>query len=201
MVKKDKKTSKNKTTPERKVKAKINIENVVASATIAEKLNVEEISTLLDEAEYEPEQFPGVIYRLKEPKVAILIFRSGKVVCTGAKGLDSIRKAFDILTRRLEDAGISVIKNPEITVQNIVATWDIGQALDLTAITLSFGLERVEYEPEQFPGVVFRLSDPKIVMLFFGSGKVVCTGAKSVKQLERAVDIVGKELKAAGFLG
>jgi len=61
-------------------------------------------------------------------------------------------------------------------------------------------LERVEYEPEQFPGVVFRLSDPKIVMLFFGSGKVVCTGAKSIEDLERAVDIVGKELKAAGFL-
>jgi transcription initiation factor TFIID TATA-box-binding protein len=82
----------------------------------------------------------------------------------------------------------------------MVATWDTGHALDLTAITLSFGLERVEYEPEQFPGLVFRLSDPKVVMLFFKSGKVVCTGAKSIKELERAVDIVGKELKASGFL-
>ena len=155
----------------------------------------------MDEAEYEPEQFPGVIYRLKEPKVAILIFRSGKVVCTGAKSPDLARFAFELLTQRLEDAGISVIKNPEIIVQNMVATWDTGHTLDLTAITLSFGLERIEYEPEQFPGVVFRLEDPKIVMLFFGSGKVVCTGAKSVKELERAVDIVEKELKAGGFLG
>jgi transcription initiation factor TFIID TATA-box-binding protein len=194
-------TSINKTIGDRKIMAKINIENVVASGTIAEELNIEAISMFLDEAEYEPKQFPGVIYRLKEPKVAILIFRSGKVVCTGAKSIDSVRKAFELLTRQLKDAGISVVKRPEVIVQNMVATWDTGHALDLTAITLSFGLERVEYEPEQFPGLVFRLSDPKVVMLFFKSGKVVCTGAKSIEDLERAVDIVGKELKAAGFLG
>ncbi len=201
MAKKNKSSSKNKTIEESTDTTKIKIENVVVSATIAEQLNIEVISNILDEAEYEPEQFPGVIYRLKEPKVAILIFRSGKVVCTGAKSPDLAAVAFEVLTQRLEDAGISVIKNPEITVQNMVATWDTGHAFDLTAITLSFGLDRIEYEPEQFPGVVFRLEDPKIVMLFFGSGKVVCTGAKSVEELNRAVDIVEKELKAAGFLG
>ena len=201
MAKKNKSSSKNKTIEESTDIPKIKIENVVVSATIAEQLNIEVISNILDEAEYEPEQFPGVIYRLKEPKVAILIFRSGKVVCTGAKSPDLAAVAFEVLTQRLADAGISVIKNPEITVQNMVATWDTGHAFDLTAITLSFGLDRIEYEPEQFPGVVFRLEDPKIVMLFFGSGKVVCTGAKSVEELNRAVDIVEKELKAAGFLG
>lgn len=179
---------------------KINIENVVASASIAEKLDIKDISNILDEAEYEPERFPGVIYRLKEPKVATLIFRSGKVVCTGAKSPDLARFALGLLTQRLEDAGISVVKNPEITVQNIVATWDTGHAFDLAALILSFGLERVEYEPEQFPGMVFRLDDPKIVMLFFTSGKVVCTGAKSVEELERAVEIVEKELKAGGLI-
>jgi transcription initiation factor TFIID TATA-box-binding protein len=200
LVKKNRRSSNNKTIEESTSMAKINIENVVASASIAEELNIKDITNILDAAEYEPEQFPGVIYRLKEPKVAILIFRSGKVVCTGAKSPDLARNALELLTRRLEDAGISVITNPEIIVQNMVATWDTGHALDLTAITLSFGLERIEYEPEQFPGVVFRLDDPKIVMLFFTSGKVVCTGAKSVKELERAVEIVEKELKAAGFI-
>ncbi len=199
LVKKNK-SSKNKTIEESTSTAKINIENVVASASIADKLNIKDISNILDEAEYEPEQFPGVIYRLKEPKVAILIFGSGKVVCTGAKKPEMARIALELLTQRLGDAGISVVKNPEITVQNMVATWDTGHAFDLAALILSFGLERVEYEPEQFPGMVFRLDDPKVVMLFFTSGKVVCTGAKSVKELERAVDIVGKELKAAGFI-
>jgi transcription initiation factor TFIID TATA-box-binding protein len=201
LVKKYRRSFKNKTIEESTNKAKINIENVVASATIAEKLNIKDISNILDEAEYEPEQFPGVIYRLKEPKVAILIFRSGKVVCTGAKNPDMARSGLELLTQQLEDAGISVIRKPEITVQNMVATWDTGHVFDLTTIMLSFGLERVEYEPEQFPGMVFRLDDPKIVMLFFKSGKVVCTGAKSVEELECAVDIVGKELKAGGFLG
>ena len=201
LVKKNSRSSKNKSIEDSTNMAKINIENVVASASIADKLNIKDISNILDEAEYEPEQFPGVIYRLKEPKVAILIFGSGKVVCTGAKSPDLARLAFELLTQRLEDAGFAVNKNPEITVQNMVATWDTGHAFDLTAITLSFGLERIEYEPEQFPGVVFRLDDPKIVMLFFTSGKVVCTGAKSVEELERAVDIVEKELKASGFLG
>ncbi len=179
---------------------KIKIENVVASASIADKLDIKNISNILDGAEYEPEQFPGVIYRLKEPKVAILIFGSGKVVCTGAKSPDLARFAVELLTQQLEVAGISVIKKPEITVQNMVAIWDTGHTFDLNSIILSFGLERVEYEPEQFPGMVFRLDDPKIVMLFFKSGKVVCTGAKSVKELERAVDIVGKELKAGGLI-
>ena len=199
MVKKNK-SSKNKTIEESTSTAKINIENVVASATIAEELDIKDISNILDEAEYEPEQFPGVIYRLKEPKVAILIFGSGKVVCTGAKKPEMARIALELLTQKLGDAGISVIKNPEITVQNMVATWDTGHTFDLNAIILGFGLDRVEYEPEQFPGMVFRLDDPKIVMLFFKSGKVVCTGAKSIEELERAVDIVKKELKAGGFL-
>jgi transcription initiation factor TFIID TATA-box-binding protein len=201
LVKKNRRSSNNKTIEESTSMANINIENVVASASIAEGLNIETISNILDEAEYEPERFPGVIYRLKKPKVATLIFRSGKVVCTGAKSPDLARFALELLTQRLEDAGISVIRNPEITVQNMVATWDTGQTFNLSDLILSFGMERVEYEPEQFPGMVFRLEEPKVVMLFFGSGKVVCTGAKSVEELERAVDIVRKELKAGGLIG
>jgi transcription initiation factor TFIID TATA-box-binding protein len=201
LVKKSSGSSKNKTIEESTGQPKVKIENVVVSSSIADNLNIRDISNILDEAEYEPEQFPGVIYRLKEPKVALLIFGSGKVVCTGAKSPDLARLAFEILTQRLEDAGVAVNKNPEITVQNMVATWDTGHAFDLTALTLSFGLERIEYEPEQFPGVVFRLDEPKVVMLFFTSGKVVCTGAKSVEELETAVDTVEKELKDSGFLG
>jgi transcription initiation factor TFIID TATA-box-binding protein len=197
---KENKSWKNKTIEESTKTTKLNIENVVASASISDNLDIKDVSNILDEAEYEPEQFPGVIYRLKEPKVAILIFGSGKVVCTGAKNPDMARFGLELLTQQLEDAGISVIKKPEITVQNMVATWDTGQVFDLSDLILTFGMERVEYEPEQFPGMVFRLDDPKVVMLFFTSGKVVCTGAKSVEELERAVEIVRKELKEGGLI-
>jgi transcription initiation factor TFIID TATA-box-binding protein len=200
LIKKNSKSSKNKTIEESVNKARIKIENVVASASISDKLNIKDISNILDGAEYEPEQFPGVIYRLRKPKVAILIFGSGKIVCTGAKTPEIVRIAVEHLTQQLEVAGISLIKKPEITVQNMVATWDTGQAFNLSDLILSFGMERIEYEPEQFPGMVFRLDDPKVVMLFFSSGKVVCTGAKSVEELERAVDIVRKELKAGGLI-
>jgi transcription initiation factor TFIID TATA-box-binding protein len=191
---------KNKTILESINKAKIKVENVVASASISDKLDIQDVSNKLDGAEYEPEQFPGVIYRLRKPKVAILIFGSGKIVCTGAKTPEIVRIAVEHLTQRLGETGTSVVKNPEITVQNMVATWDTGQPFNLSDLILSFGMERVEYEPEQFPGMVFRLDDPKVVMLFFSSGKVVCTGAKSVEELERAVDIVKKELKAGGLI-
>ncbi len=200
MENKNSRSSKNKTVEESINKAQIKIENVVASASISDKLNIKDVSNKLDGAEYEPEQFPGVIYRLREPKVAILIFGSGKIVCTGAKTPDIVRIAVEILTQQLGDAGISVVKNPEITVQNMVATWDTGQTFNLSDLILSFGMERVEYEPEQFPGMVFRLDHPKVVMLFFGSGKVVCTGAKSVEELEHAVDAVRKELKDGGLI-
>jgi transcription initiation factor TFIID TATA-box-binding protein len=152
LAKKNSMSSKNKTIEESINKTKIKIENVVASASISDKLNIKDVSNILDGAEYEPEQFPGVIYRLRKPKVAILIFGSGKIVCTGAKTPDMVRIAVELLTQRLGDAGISVVKNPEITVQNMVATWDTGQAFNLSDLILSFGMERIEYEPEQFPG-------------------------------------------------
>src|SRR5213078_1831817 len=129
-------------------------------------------------AEYEPEQFPGLIYRLKEPKTATLLFRSGKVVCTGAKSLEHVKQAIEIVAKQIEAAGIPIKKNPEIEVQNIVASSDLGTEINLNAIASSLGLEKVEYEPEQFPGLVDRFAVPKVVVRLFGSGKLVCTGAR-----------------------
>jgi len=89
---------------------------------------------------------------------------------------------------------------PKIEVQNIVASGDLGARINLNAIAISLGLERVEYEPEQFPGLVYRLDAPKVVVLLFGSGKLVCTGARKPEDAEAAVDKITEELKAAGLL-
>ena len=154
----------------------------------------------MDGADYEPEQFPGLIYRLKEPKTATLLFRSGKVVCTGAKSLDQVKLAIDKVTTQIRKAGISLDSEPKIEVQNIVASSDLGQKINLNVIAITLGLERVEYEPEQFPGLVYRLDEPKVVLLLFGSGKLVCTGARKPQDVEAAVDKITEELKAAGLL-
>ena len=176
------------------------IENVVASAFLGTELNLQDLAISLDGADYEPERFPGLIYRMKDPKTAALLFHSGKVVCTGAKSLDQAKMAIGKMTTQLRKLDINLDSEPEVTVQNIVASSDLGQRINLNIIAITLGLERVEYEPEQFPGLVYRLDKPKVVLLLFGSGKLVCTGAKIPQDVEKAVDKITKELEAAGLL-
>ena len=183
-----------------KTKAKIKIENVVASTSLGKELDLKAIAANTEGAEYEPEQFPGLVYRMKEPKTAALIFRSGKVVCTGGKSLEDVKIAIATVIKSIERAGFKVTKKPKITVQNIVASSDLGADLNLNSIAVSLGLEKVEYEPEQFPGLVYRIDEPHVVVLLFGSGKLVCTGARRPKDIEVAVSKIAEELKSAGLL-
>jgi transcription initiation factor TFIID TATA-box-binding protein len=172
----------------------------VASTSLGTELDLPAIAMALTGAEYEPEQFPGLIYRLKDPKAAALLFSSGKVVCTGTKSLEQVKVAIKKVTSQIEKAGIHIKSEPKIEVQNIVATFDLEQKINLSSIAISLGLEKVEYEPEQFPGLVFRMDTPKVVLLLFGSGKVVCTGARKPQDVEDAVNKIIIELRAAGQL-
>jgi len=176
------------------------VQNIVASTKFAEKLDLPMIAQSLEEAEYEPEQFPGLIYRIKNPKTATLLFRSGAANCTGAKNIEDVRKAIDIIAEKLRKLGMSIHKNLEIVVQNMVATSDLGGDLNLNEVAVGLGLENVEYEPEQFPGLVYRLNDPKVALLLFGSGKIVCAGARKTEDVSLAVDKVSKELSLLGLL-
>ena len=180
--------------------AKIRIENVVASTSLGRELDLQKIALALEGAEYEPEQFPGLIYRLKEPKTATLLFRSGKVVCTGAKSLEQVKMAISKVAKQIEAAGVKISIEPKIEVQNIVASSDLECGINLNAIAISLGLDKVEYEPEQFAGLVYRLDVPKVVVLLFGSGKLVCTGARKPEDVEVAVNKITEELGAAGLL-
>lgn len=180
--------------------ADMKIENVVASTTIADELDLSQLAKKLPEGEYEPEQFPGLVLRLDEPKTAALLFRSGKVVCTGAKTIEDVKKAINQVCKKVEKAGAKVYDNPDITVQNIVASANLHAQLNLNAIALAIGLEKVEYEPEQFPGLVYRLEDPHVVVLLFGSGKLVCTGARKAEQVSEAIDKIYQELDMKGLL-
>jgi len=180
--------------------AKIKIENIVASTSFNKELDLGKIAALVDGAEYKPKHFPGLVYKLKEPKTAMLLFRSGKIVCTGAKSLKDVKTAIELITKNMGKAGVKVAKKPRIVVQNIVASSNLNAELNLNAIAISLGLEKVEYEPEQFPGLVYRVNKPKVVVLLFGSGKLVCTGAKKAKDVEIAVDKITEELKSSGLL-
>jgi transcription initiation factor TFIID TATA-box-binding protein len=171
----------------------IRIENVVASANLKVAIKLEKIVQNLEGIEYEPEQFPGVVMRLKDPKAAALIFSSGKIVCTGAKSPKDAKLVIAKIVTKLRGLKIHVPNDHSIKLENIVASAKLERELNLDHI--AFTLENTEYEPEQFPGLVYRMDDPKVTFLLFGSGKVICTGAQSIKDVERAVAKVDKRLK------
>jgi transcription initiation factor TFIID TATA-box-binding protein len=178
----------------------IKVQNIVASTTFAEKLDLDVIAQSLEDAEYEPEQFPGLVYRLSNPKTATLLFRSGKANITGAKNIEDVKTNIKTIAEKLEKIGVKVYKNPEIVIQNIVATSNLGGELNLSEVAVSLGLENVEYEPEQFPGLVYRIRKPKVVMLLFGSGKIVCAGARNTGDVSKAVEKLSEELTSLGLL-
>ncbi len=172
---------------------KTKIQNIVLSVTYENtEFNLEKLARSLDGAVYDPESFPGVVYKSEHPRASFLIFSSGKMNCVGARSLNDAKQAIRKLTGKLRKAHIKVKTEPKVKVQNIVASVDFGRKFDLERISRSF--ENTEYEPEVFPGLVFRLDDPKAVLLLFVSGKGVCAGAKSMRDVKRAAQKTSKIL-------
>ena len=228
---------------------RLTVVNVVASTRVAEELDLPDIAIQLN-CEYEPEQFPGVVYRVVDPKLAILMFRSGRAVCTGGKNEENIQEGITRMIGDLRAAGIDTweVEDVKIEVQNMVATYalhypedcdgtarmddintrvidlDGGQIrpatdeeveaedprirgikegeplatmprkLNLNNLTFHLPFDKVEYEPEQFPGLIYRLDFPRVVCLIFGSGKMVITGARRKDEILEAVQFIQDEL-------
>jgi len=168
-----------------KTKAIIHIQNVVASVTLNQKVDLNAVVKSFPEVGYRPEQFPGVVFRLKRPKTAMLIFSSGKMVCTGAKSEKESHKAVMTLVKELRKGGIIIIGKPEVKIQNIVASVSLGGRIDLERAVSTLG--KTMYEPEQFPGLIYRMDEPRVVILIFASGNLVCTGAKKEQDVYDAV--------------
>ena len=163
----------------------VSVENVVASASVDQKIDLNEITKKFPDTEYHPEQFPGLVFRLKSPKTATLIFSSGKMVCTGAKSEEQSISAVRSVVQKLRKGKIKIKNEPVIVIQNIVASVNLGGRVHLEQAARS--LPRSMYEPEQFPGLIHRMLDPKTVILIFASGKLVCTGAKKESEVYRSV--------------
>jgi len=165
----------------------IKIENIVASMALSDHFDLLHISSSLENADYDKNKFPGLVYRIKDPKTAFLVFGSGKANCTGAKSIADVDTAIDITSK-------------DYTVQNIVAGASLGTELDLDSIAIGLGFENIEYEPEVFPGLVYRINKPKVVVLIFRSGKLVITGAKTQEECEFAKIDVWQQLNNLGLV-
>ena len=166
-------------------KAIINIQNVVSSATLNQKVDLNAVVKSYPTAEYRPDRFPGLVFRLKRPKTATLIFSSGKMICTGAKSEKESRRAIMKVAKELKEDGIIIISKPDLKVVNIVASASLGGKVDLEKAVTTLG--KAMYEPEQFPGLIYRMDEPKVVILIFASGSLVCTGAKKEQDVYDAV--------------
>ena len=168
-----------------KNKSKIKIQNIVVSTSLEHDIPLIKLAEVLPNTEYNPEQFPGLVMRIKTPKTSALIFSSGKVVCTGAKSIGKVKESIGKIIENLKKIRIKIKIKPKINIQNMVASGTINMDLNLNSLAMK--LENTEYEPEQFPGLVYKLPGTRATFLLFSNGKIVCTGTRSETRLREAV--------------
>lgn len=178
-----------------KSKSNLKVQNIVATTSLGKPISLTKLARVQSNTEYNPEQFPGLVLRIKKPKSAVLVFSSGNLVCTGTKSVAQVKEVINAVIRQIAKIGVRITDKPKITVQNIVASGSIDLKLNLNLLALQ--LENTEYEPEQFPGLVYKLVDPTATFLLFSNGKLVCTGTKNKQQLEESMKQLNRNVKEA----
>jgi transcription initiation factor TFIID TATA-box-binding protein len=176
-------------------KISLKVQNIVATTSLGKPVSLTKLARTQSNTEYNPETFPGLILRVKKPKSAVLVFTSGNLVCTGTKSIQQVKQVIDSVIRQLRRINVKITEKPKINVQNIVASGSIEIMLNLNVLALE--LENTEYEPEQFPGLVYKLTEPTATFLLFSNGKLVCTGTKNKQQLDESMKQLIKNIKAA----
>jgi len=178
-----------------KKKDSLKVQNIVATTSLGKDVSLTKLARTQPNTEYNPDTFPGLVLRIKKPKSAVLVFSSGNLVCTGTKSVAQVKEVVQQVIKQLRKINVKVTEKPKITVQNIVASGSIN--LDLNLNLLALELENTEYEPEQFPGLVYKLDEPTATFLLFSNGKLVCTGTKNKQQLDDSMKQLNKNVKAA----
>jgi transcription initiation factor TFIID TATA-box-binding protein len=172
----------------------LKIENIVASGVIAESIDLVDFSEKTRNCELNKKRFPGAVYRIADPKIACLIFSSGKIVITGVRNEKGLADGLAIVTKSLKDSGVKPLEKPRIAITNMVCSFNLDRYINLNKLTVTLNVENVEYEPEQFPGLVYRIKDPKIVVLIFSSGKIILTGGKTLDDVKKGLDVLEEKL-------
>lgn len=148
-------------------------------------MDLHEIKRKFPNSIYVPQQFPGAIFKIDLPRTTTLIFRTGNMVCTGAKSEKHAHIALNNIVNLLRSKNIKIKNDANIVIQNVVTAVNLGGKIFIEQAASK--LPRSMYEPDQFPGLIHRQINPKTVMLLFASGKLICTGGKSSKQAFNAI--------------
>ncbi len=174
-------------------KISLKVQNIVATTSLGKPVSISKLARTQSNTEYNPERFPGLILSVKKPKSKVLVFSSGNLVCTGTKSIGQVKQVIEQVIKQLRRINVRITEKPKINVQNIVASGSIDMNLNLN--TLALELKNTEYEPEQFPGLVYKLDEPTTTFLLFSNGKLVCTGTKNKAQLEDSMKQLIKNIK------
>ena len=175
----------------------LKIENIVASGVIADSIDLVALSEKVKNCELNKKRFPGAVYRIADPKMASLIFSSGKIVLTGGRSIKAVMDGLSVITTSLNEAGIETLKEPRVAITNMVCSYDLGKYINLNKVVVTLNVENIEYEPEQFPGLVYRIRDPKVVVLIFSSGKLFSRVARTLTTSGRGLTFSNRSSKAS----
>jgi transcription initiation factor TFIID TATA-box-binding protein len=167
----------------------ITIANTVGSGDLSVELDISEVEADLNlpYTEYDPSNYHGLYVRLVEDGPLITVYRSGKYIISGCSTFEDLFETNEGFLAELSELEIiSPDTETGFTAQNVVCTAQLDSSVDLCTLSIALGLESVEYEPEQFPGLIYRPTDHQVVLLIFTNGKVVVTGAADVDTAEQA---------------
>jgi len=178
----------------------IDIENIVCFIKPTDFFDVKYLSSKISDANFNPSEFEGVSIKYNNPKTATIILPNGKIVCTGAKKIEDAKKAFKKTVDKIKKSGLSIKKKYDIVIENIIASTNLYKELHLSSIANGLILKNVTYEPEKFPGLIYKRKYSETVMILFKSGKIVCMGAKSIEEATNEIDVMKDNLSSIGAL-
>jgi len=180
--------------------ANIIIENIVASVEIADNFDIEYLADKLDNVNYNPDEFHGLVIKFTEPRIAALLIANGNIVFTGAKEINEIETVLQKVILGLKNIGIEIGVIPKIKIDNIVASFNLNVEIDLAYVAENFSINKDDYKPEEFPGLIYKKNDIEGIMILFKSGKIVCTGVKKIEEIDNAVEEMKEKLTKIGVL-
>jgi transcription initiation factor TFIID TATA-box-binding protein len=171
--------------------ADLKIENIVGNIQVARTLDLEKIFEFFPNTKYDPDEAPSLVVKFDDPKSVVMIFKNGKVVFSGIKRFEDTEKIKSIICDKLNHSGIKTYKDPEIKIQNIITSTDIENEINLSKIVKS--INKFQYNPEEFPGLVYISPNQNTVILLFHSGKIIGNGIE-LEEISTTIDRIMEEI-------
>jgi transcription initiation factor TFIID TATA-box-binding protein len=179
---------------------KIQIENIIAYALISNLFDIKLLSEKIADSIYNPSEFDGLSIKYDAEKITVIVLGTGKIFCTGAKeitdAIDKIKK----VTSQIKKIGFKIKKDYKVKIENIIVSTDLKKELNLAGLAKKLFQQEGEYHPEVFPGLVYKVDDLQTILIIFNSGKIVCTGAKSINDATNSIKKMVEKLSSIGAL-